>query len=291
MGLEWAGVILTYFSPFTQRLHQANRGTHTPLSNGKPEAVAAGSVFPVAAGEAALGKPRPPEIPLLSRRRLKTKSPSSGLATGEVVVPILVDIGCKGLFTKKIDEALLEEAIITSFLGLYWNLLLRIRCSAGNRVTRWRHGRGRSSVSIVDPRRRPPEPKAALCVRPPARVALSSSKGGHLRAKPCAWAPASRLSARVLTAASGPPLHVAASATNCTHGPPVEPPCSARDHKAEAYPPPTTAYPPPGVNYAYAAPPPAVSPPGYPVTGGAPYPQQQVPVKTKQRGEGFWKGW
>ncbi|KAK8969203.1 hypothetical protein KSP40_PGU012004 [Platanthera guangdongensis] len=44
-----------------------------------------------------------------------------------------------------------------------------------------------------------------------------------------------------------------------------------------------------GVNYsappAYAAAP----PPGYPVNGATPY-ARQVPLKTKQRGDGFWKG-
>lgn len=62
------------------------------------------------------------------------------------------------------------------------------------------------------------------------------------------------------------------------------------------YPPPPTAYPPPGQGYpppsypppAYAAPPP---PAGYPVTDGYGYPQQPVPVETKSRGDGFWKGW
>ncbi|KAJ0975775.1 hypothetical protein J5N97_017740 [Dioscorea zingiberensis] len=50
--------------------------------------------------------------------------------------------------------------------------------------------------------------------------------------------------------------------------------------------PPTTAYPPPGE--AFVVPPP---PMGYPVKDGvdAPY-QQSVPVETKTRGDGFWKG-
>ncbi|PKU76791.1 hypothetical protein MA16_Dca001397 [Dendrobium catenatum] len=64
------------------------------------------------------------------------------------------------------------------------------------------------------------------------------------------------------------------------------------------YPPPQTAYPPPGTGLAYSAPPATVQPPaysaapppGYPVNGAIPY-TQQVPVETKQRGDGFWKGW
>ncbi|KAG0499496.1 hypothetical protein HPP92_003757 [Vanilla planifolia] len=70
---------------------------------------------------------------------------------------------------------------------------------------------------------------------------------------------------------------------------------SQQQAPVQAYPPPQTAYPPPGAALdlgvthagvhppAYAAPPPA----GYP--GAAPY-AQPVPVKTKQRGDGFWKG-
>ncbi|XP_020688205.1 cysteine-rich and transmembrane domain-containing protein WIH1 isoform X1 [Dendrobium catenatum] len=65
----------------------------------------------------------------------------------------------------------------------------------------------------------------------------------------------------------------------------------------EVYPPPQTAYPPPGTGLAYSAPPATVQPPaysaapppGYPVNGAIPY-TQQVPVETKQRGDGFWKG-
>ncbi|XXG68970.1 hypothetical protein AAC387_Pa06g1945 [Persea americana] len=61
------------------------------------------------------------------------------------------------------------------------------------------------------------------------------------------------------------------------------------------YPPPPTTYPPPGQAYpppsypppAYAAPPPPV---GYPVQDGSGYPQQPVPVETRSRGDGFWKG-
>ncbi|KAM0950792.1 putative cysteine-rich and transmembrane domain-containing protein WIH1/2 [Dioscorea sansibarensis] len=55
----------------------------------------------------------------------------------------------------------------------------------------------------------------------------------------------------------------------------------------QVYPPPTTAYPPPGE--AYVAPP---APMGYPVNDdgvAAPY-QQSVPMETKSRGDGFWKG-
>ncbi|KAH7654493.1 hypothetical protein IHE45_19G146900 [Dioscorea alata] len=55
----------------------------------------------------------------------------------------------------------------------------------------------------------------------------------------------------------------------------------------QVYPPPTTAYPPPGQ---VAAP----APMGYPVNDdvgvAAPY-QQSVPMETKSRGDGFWKGW
>ena len=48
------------------------------------------------------------------------------------------------------------------------------------------------------------------------------------------------------------------------------------------------AYPPPS-STAYVAPPPA----GYPTKDdpAAAYPQNQPPVETKSRGDGFWKGW
>lgn len=46
------------------------------------------------------------------------------------------------------------------------------------------------------------------------------------------------------------------------------------------------AYPPPPASTAYVAPPPA----GYPTKDGQ-YPQNPVPVETKSRGDGFWKGW
>ncbi|RRT56714.1 hypothetical protein B296_00047692 [Ensete ventricosum] len=49
-----------------------------------------------------------------------------------------------------------------------------------------------------------------------------------------------------------------------------------------SYPPPGQAYPPP----AYVAPPPA----GYPTRDGGAVNSQQVPVETKSRGDGFWKG-
>ncbi|XP_058072039.1 protein CYSTEINE-RICH TRANSMEMBRANE MODULE 6-like isoform X1 [Magnolia sinica] len=63
----------------------------------------------------------------------------------------------------------------------------------------------------------------------------------------------------------------------------------------QIYPPPATAYPPPGQAYppqsypgtAYVAAPP---PMGYPTNEGSGYPQQHVPVETKSRGDGFWKG-
>ncbi|KDP22047.1 hypothetical protein JCGZ_02469 [Jatropha curcas] len=45
-----------------------------------------------------------------------------------------------------------------------------------------------------------------------------------------------------------------------------------------------TAYPPPPPSNAYVAPPPA----GYPTKDGDT--QNQVPVETKSRGDGFWKG-
>ncbi|XP_072969904.1 protein CYSTEINE-RICH TRANSMEMBRANE MODULE 9-like [Typha angustifolia] len=61
-------------------------------------------------------------------------------------------------------------------------------------------------------------------------------------------------------------------------------------HQAPApvYPPPSSAYPPTEQSNppAYVvAPPPA----GYPTKDGAAYPQQ-VPVETKDRSDGFWKG-
>ncbi|KAJ4846715.1 hypothetical protein Tsubulata_005176 [Turnera subulata] len=49
-----------------------------------------------------------------------------------------------------------------------------------------------------------------------------------------------------------------------------------------SYPPPSTAYP----GDAYAAPP----PPGYPTKDAQANPQATVPVETKSRGDGFWKG-
>ncbi|THU44171.1 hypothetical protein C4D60_Mb02t04600 [Musa balbisiana] len=49
-----------------------------------------------------------------------------------------------------------------------------------------------------------------------------------------------------------------------------------------------SAYPPPGQSYppAYVAPPPV----GYPTGDGGAVNSQQVPVETKSRGDGFWKG-
>ncbi|KAK9285910.1 hypothetical protein L1049_025111 [Liquidambar formosana] len=53
---------------------------------------------------------------------------------------------------------------------------------------------------------------------------------------------------------------------------------------AVAYPPPATAYP----SGPYVASPPA----GYPMKDGQGYPQNApLPVETKSRGDGFWKGW
>ncbi|KAG0451586.1 hypothetical protein HPP92_026357 [Vanilla planifolia] len=67
--------------------------------------------------------------------------------------------------------------------------------------------------------------------------------------------------------------------------------------QVEAYPPPQTAYPPPGAALNCAPPPVTVHPPTYPSSpppgypGAAPY-AQQVPLETKKRGDdGFWKGW
>ncbi|KAI0498986.1 hypothetical protein KFK09_019886 [Dendrobium nobile] len=56
-----------------------------------------------------------------------------------------------------------------------------------------------------------------------------------------------------------------------------------------AYPTPPTSYPPPEQAYTttpYVAPPPM----GYPTNDTSSYPQQ-VPSDTKNRGDGFWKGW
>jgi len=47
-------------------------------------------------------------------------------------------------------------------------------------------------------------------------------------------------------------------------------------------PPPTSTYP-----SAYSGPPPA----GYPTMEGQSDQQNPIPVKTKSRGDGFWKGW
>ncbi|XP_038699467.1 cysteine-rich and transmembrane domain-containing protein WIH1-like [Tripterygium wilfordii] len=52
-------------------------------------------------------------------------------------------------------------------------------------------------------------------------------------------------------------------------------------HSAEAYP-----APPPSTAPTYVAPPPA----GYPMKGGTGNPQNHAPIKTKTRGDGFWKG-
>ncbi|KAI6698778.1 hypothetical protein NL676_018897 [Syzygium grande] len=46
------------------------------------------------------------------------------------------------------------------------------------------------------------------------------------------------------------------------------------------------AYPPPASTMAYVAPP----PPGYPTRDGQQPPQNAVPIETKTRGDGFWKG-
>ncbi|KAF8013804.1 hypothetical protein BT93_I1608 [Corymbia citriodora subsp. variegata] len=47
------------------------------------------------------------------------------------------------------------------------------------------------------------------------------------------------------------------------------------------------AYPPPASTTAYVAPP----PPGYPMRDGQQPAQNAVPIETKTRGDGFWKGW
>ncbi|CAL9761474.1 unnamed protein product [Musa acuminata subsp. burmannicoides] len=56
--------------------------------------------------------------------------------------------------------------------------------------------------------------------------------------------------------------------------------------KHAAYPPPPSSYPPPEQAPTYVAPPPA----GYPTRDGG-LSSAPVPIETKSRGDGFWKGW
>ncbi|CAL9169035.1 unnamed protein product [Musa hybrid cultivar] len=53
----------------------------------------------------------------------------------------------------------------------------------------------------------------------------------------------------------------------------------------QAYPPPPSSYPPPEQAPTYVAPPPA----GYPTRDGG-LSSAPVPIETKSRGDGFWKG-
>ncbi|XP_058072045.1 protein CYSTEINE-RICH TRANSMEMBRANE MODULE 4-like [Magnolia sinica] len=63
-------------------------------------------------------------------------------------------------------------------------------------------------------------------------------------------------------------------------------------HQApQVYPPPGQAYPPQSYPPQMEGYPPTAPPPmGYPTKDGSGYPQQHVPVETKSRGDGFWKG-